>query len=151
MKACGNADGEGVGRFQIKIDEGGLEAQVLLAKGPAATVADLRQALSDAGVCHGIDDSALLQLGERAADESAEGRRLLAAIQDPSSIERRQSAPRQAGRVGAAGDGPAIRGAGVGGGTGSAGWWGWLARGVISARDGGSGGGCRVLVGEWSA
>ena len=36
----------------------------------------------------------------------------------------------------------------VGGGAGSAGWWGWLARGVISARDGGSGGGCRVAVGE---
>ena len=33
----------------------------------------------------------------------------------------------------------AIRGAGVGGGAGSAGWRGWLARGVISARDGGSG------------
>ena len=25
----------------------------------------------------------------------------------------------------------------LGGGAGSAGWWGWLARGVISARDGG--------------
>ena len=34
---------------------------------------------------------------------------------------------------------------------GSAGWRGWLARGVIGARDGGSGGGCRVAVGEWSA
>jgi hypothetical protein len=48
-------------------------------------------------------------------------RRLLAAIKDPDSIERRQSAPRQAGRVGAAGDGAAVRGAGVGGGAGSAG------------------------------
>ena len=28
---------------------------------------------------------------------------------------------------------------------------GWLAWGVIGARDGGSGGGCRVAVGEWSA
>jgi hypothetical protein len=27
----------------------------------------------------------------------------------------------------------------------------WLAGGVIGARDGGSGGGCRVAVGEWSA
>ena len=51
-------------------------------------------------------------------------RRLLAAIKDPDSIERRQSAPRQAGRVGAAGHGAAIRRAGVGGGAGSAGWWG---------------------------
>ena len=33
-------------------------------------------------------------------------RRLLAAIKDPDSIELRQSAPRQAGRVGAAGDVP---------------------------------------------
>ena len=49
-------------------------------------------------------------------------RRLLAAIKDPDSIERGQSAPRQAGRVGAAGDGAAVRGAGVGGGAGSAGW-----------------------------
>jgi hypothetical protein len=54
-------------------------------------------------------------------------------------------------RAGAAGDEralprapAAIRRAGVGGGAGSAGWWGWLARGVISARDGG----CRVAVGE---
>ena len=30
----------------------------------------------------------------------------------------------------------AIRGAGVGGGAGSAGWWGLLARGLIGARDG---------------
>ena len=45
------------------------------------------------------------------------------------------------------GDGVAIRGAGVGGGAGSAGWRGWLARGVIGARDGG----CRVAVGERSA
>jgi hypothetical protein len=44
----------------------------------------------------------------------------------------------------------AVRRAGVGGGAGSAGWRGWLARGVIGARDGGSGGGCRVAVGEWS-
>ena len=43
-------------------------------------------------------------------------------MQDPDSIERRQSAPRQAVRVGAAGDGAAVRGAGVGGGAGSAGW-----------------------------
>ena len=42
----------------------------------------------------------------------------------------------------------AVRCAGVGGSAGSAGWWGWLARGVIGARDGGSGGGCRVAVGE---
>ena len=35
-------------------------------------------------------------------------RRLLAAIQDPDSIELRQSAPRQAGRVGAAGDEAAV-------------------------------------------
>jgi hypothetical protein len=51
-------------------------------------------------------------------------------------------------RARAAGHGAAIRGAGVGGGAGSAGWWGWLARGVIGARDGGSGGGCRVAVGS---
>ena len=42
----------------------------------------------------------------------------------------------------------AIRCAGVGGSAGSAGWRGWLARGVIGARDGGLGGGCRVAVGE---
>lgn len=49
-------------------------------------------------------------------------RRLLAAIQDPLSIELRQSAPRQAGRVGAAGDGLAYGSARVGAGEGTA-WW----------------------------
>ena len=48
-------------------------------------------------------------------------RRLLAAIHDPASIELRQSAPRQAGRVGVAGDGSAARGAGGGEGQGTAG------------------------------
>ena len=57
-------------------------------------------------------------------------RRLPAAITSPESIERRQSAPRQAGRVGAAGRGAraVARGAGEGAGTGSSSgcgtsWW----------------------------
>ena len=40
-------------------------------------------------------------------------------------------------RARAAGDGVAVAGAGVGGGAGAAGSRGWLARGVIAARDGG--------------
>ena len=48
-------------------------------------------------------------------------RRLLAAITAPESIELRQSAPRQAGRVGAAGDGAAARIAGGCGRKGPAG------------------------------
>ncbi len=40
--------------------------------------------------------------------------RLLAAIHDPASIERRQSAPRQPGRVAVACEGLAARGAGGG-------------------------------------
>jgi hypothetical protein len=72
-------------------------------------------------------------------------RRLLAAIKDPDSIERVLRAMNARYRA------AAIRGAGVGGGAGAAGWWGWLVWGVIGARDGGSGGGCPVAVGERSA
>ena len=37
---------------------------------------------------------------------------------------------------------------GVGGGAGSAGWWGWLARSVIGARDGDSGAAAGLLRGS---
>ncbi len=49
-----------------------MQAEVLVAKGPAAGVGDLRAAMTAARVVSGVDEDEVACIGERLADESAE-------------------------------------------------------------------------------
>jgi len=60
-----------VGRVQIKIATNGLEAQLVAAAGPAATIDELRAELANAGVTHGISENALDDAAARLTDPQA--------------------------------------------------------------------------------
>jgi uncharacterized protein (DUF342 family) len=65
-------------RFRVVASADGMKAEVEVTPGPAATRADLDQALQQASVTHGLDQETLAGLAERLGDEQFTARTVVA-------------------------------------------------------------------------
>ncbi|MCR9245372.1 MAG: FapA family protein [bacterium] len=60
-----------MGRLQVTITANGLEARLRVTPGPMAYIEDVQATLADAGITHGLDESAIAELAARLADPRA--------------------------------------------------------------------------------